>query len=626
MSVMQRNAYGGTATGEPLPIAPAQLQRQAVMDQLGTTPRAQPQAPGPASAFQRGGQVTQLPGSGVGGKVGDMALGLGTQVAGHLVSSVGQNAAQQGVSSVASQVGGRAASLGAGAASLGTGAGISIGTDLLAKKLRVNEEAPTFGGAFGDLTDDMGRRFQGTGGGIASNAVKYAGYGANPGLVAATGGLSIAAGALGGVIKGAITKHAPSAFTDFKVEDAAQAINGAYEKYLGRPASQDEIQTHLVNQGWNPTGGDRWVGEKNLTGDHGVLAAIRDSPEAAQRATRGAVMDQLGTPPGGAAEPPRNAVQGQMGAMAQQAPSAALDATVQSNLTPAQVKTLQDWNNGADSRRAAFQGETDRLQAAGWDGRAETRGSDVMGDQDAERAKVFGAAGLRMPGEAAGAGPTASATGGGAPFRLPTGTADGYNADGSGGFSGDGRPSGGVVSDDAGRGAGQPAGAAAAGRAGAGVTEGFDSRKYGKNDPKYVFQRIASQFDQRDPAQRDAMLQALKADPSGFFANASLNGDILDVGGGADPSFNGMTRFDVVKGLKAGGQAWVWQPADGGGGGGGQPASGGGAGVDVSRAAGGADLTGGGDTLAKLRAELQRILAGSPDRNALLAQMGGTHG
>lgn len=322
MSVMQRSGDVWTLPGNYRGQAPTQIQqadpamqRQAVIDQLApptagapasgkatTAPVATAGAPttGGASAFQRGGSVRQLPGMNTQG-LAETGVGLGAQVAGQVAKNAGQNVAQQGVSQVASKVGAPVSkgagltSFGGGAAGAATSAGIGLATGLLADKLRVKEDMPTFGGEYGDLTDDYGRRFEGTGGGVASNAVKYSGYGAAAGPV----GMAIGAG-LGAIIGGA-TKNAPSAYTDFRVEDAAEAIGKAYEKYLGRPASEEEIRQQLIGQGWNASGGDRWVGEKNLTGEGGVLSQIQHSPEAqAFKATgkpataRAAVVDQLG--------------------------------------------------------------------------------------------------------------------------------------------------------------------------------------------------------------------------------------------------------------------------------------------------------------------------------------------
>jgi hypothetical protein len=287
MSVMTPDQLRqGQPAGDPrrqLPIEPAQLQRQAVMDQLGTQqapaapavqplPGAQPTASA-GGAFARGGSVKQLPGLDK-NKLAEMGASTTAGVAGKLLGNTAGGAA--------------------------AGAGINLATGAIADKLKVKEEMPTFGGEFGHLTDDYGRRFEGTGGGIASNAVRYAGYGANPALVAATGGLSVAAGAIGGAIKGAVTKNAPSAFTDFRSEDAADAIGKAYQEYYGRPATEDEIRGAMVGQGWDEKGGDRWMGEKPL---NYVLGAIKGNA-ATEQAQRAALLEQMGTGGGAPAGEP----------------------------------------------------------------------------------------------------------------------------------------------------------------------------------------------------------------------------------------------------------------------------------------------------------------------------------
>ncbi|HEX5010214.1 MAG TPA: hypothetical protein VFY71_07420 [Planctomycetota bacterium] len=264
----------------------------ALLEQMtGQAPAAQTQpvasSPGQSfSAFQRGGQVKQLPGMDTKG-LAEAAGGAGLEGARALAGTGGQ-AAKTGMS---------ATSFGSGAAGAATSAGIGLATGYLADKMRVKEDMPTFGGEFGDLTDQYGRRFEGTGGGIGSNAVRYAGYGA------AGGPIGMGVGALAGAIVGAATKNAPSAYTDFSVEDAADAIGKAYQKYLGRPASEEEIRNQLIGQGWDPNGGDRWVGEKGLRGDAGVLAQIRDSDEAKQFAATGLNANQRAEQAAQAANP-----------------------------------------------------------------------------------------------------------------------------------------------------------------------------------------------------------------------------------------------------------------------------------------------------------------------------------
>jgi hypothetical protein len=97
---------------------------------------------------------------------------------------------------------------------------------------------------------------------------------------------------------------------------------------------------------------------------------------------------------------------------------------------------------------------------------------------------------------------------------------------------------------------------------------GFDQGKLDDathQTPKYVFARIAAQYDVKDPAQRQAMLAALKADPSGYFKNASLGGskgDILNTGS-TDPKFEGINQFDIIFAAGEGGKGWTWQPLGG---------------------------------------------------------------
>jgi hypothetical protein len=102
---------------------------------------------------------------------------------------------------------------------------------------------------------------------------------------------------------------------------------------------------------------------------------------------------------------------------------------------------------------------------------------------------------------------------------------------------------------------------------------GFDAGKFddpAHNTPKYVFARIAAQFDVKDPAQRQQMLAALKADPSGYFKNATLSGskgDQLVINGALDPKFEGINAFDIIFAAGEGGKGWTWQPLGGAGGG-----------------------------------------------------------
>jgi hypothetical protein len=131
----------------------------------------------------------------------------------------------------------------------------------------------------GDILDDYQRRGGGTGG-AGKGALSGASMGASIGSIIPVLGTGAGAGigAIAGGITGAIKKHAKSAPTDFKVGDAEDAVQRAYQTYLGRPAMPDEIQSQLSGQGYRGTG--RWVGESGLMS---VLKAIQDSEEARGR-------------------------------------------------------------------------------------------------------------------------------------------------------------------------------------------------------------------------------------------------------------------------------------------------------------------------------------------------------
>lgn len=92
--------------------------------------------------------------------------------------------------------------------------------------------------------------------------------------------------------------------------------------------------------------------------------------------------------------------------------------------------------------------------------------------------------------------------------------------------------------------------------------EGFDFGKLDakKQDPKYVFANLAQNYDVTNADQRSKLVDALRSDPSGFFKNASLDGDILH--GSYNPDTGGYGDVDIIKGLKAGGQGWQWGAVD----------------------------------------------------------------
>lgn len=91
-----------------------------------------------------------------------------------------------------------------------------------------------------------------------------------------------------------------------------------------------------------------------------------------------------------------------------------------------------------------------------------------------------------------------------------------------------------------------------------GQLQGFDAGKLDaqKNDPKYVFAKYAQGLNVQDPNDRAKLQDLLRGDQSGFFKNATLDGDILH--GAYDPATGGTGDVDVIKGLKAGGEGWQW--------------------------------------------------------------------
>jgi hypothetical protein len=167
-----------------------------------------------------------------------------------------------------------------GVAGMGAGIGINMAGNALADRVRVKEDPVNFGenDQWADLMGRYGRRHEGTGGGVHSGAIRGATMGSNPALLAATGGISAGVGALGGAIAALATKNAPSAYTDFAAGDGARGIQDAYQQFLGRQGSDEEILGHMRNVGFRPEQGHRWLGQ-DATFD--ILSAVRDSPEAA---------------------------------------------------------------------------------------------------------------------------------------------------------------------------------------------------------------------------------------------------------------------------------------------------------------------------------------------------------
>jgi len=263
----------------------------------------------------------------------------------------------------------------------------------------------------------MQRRNEGSGfgGSMTGGIGQGASYGATVGSIVPVIGTTIGGivgGALGG-IGNALSRNASTATTDFSTQDALKGVGQAYQSYLGREGSQDELMGHLQNQGLKP--GGQWVGEQGMGA---VLQAIQNSPEAQAYA----MQQALGTQP---TEQP------------------------------------------------------------------------IPGDELTPLPKAVPSVGQ---------------------YR--------------------------------------------------GQLEGFASNKLDSahQSPKYTFARLAQNYDVKDPAQREQLLAALKADPSGYFKDASWGGankDRLVVGGQLDPKFGGINTFDVIRNAAGGGDAWQWGPEDG---------------------------------------------------------------
>lgn len=107
---------------------------------------------------------------------------------------------------------------------------------------------------------------------IGGDAMK----GASMGSVA--GPFGMAGGAVVGGIVGAARKHAPSAYSDFYLDDARQILRDASKNELGRQLPDSAIDQALQGQGLQQ--GDEWVGQQSL--DY-IIQQLKQSPEAQQR-------------------------------------------------------------------------------------------------------------------------------------------------------------------------------------------------------------------------------------------------------------------------------------------------------------------------------------------------------
>jgi hypothetical protein len=279
---------------------PAERERQALYAASGRV--GQPQRTGvgakppvyqsPSMGLSTGGQARGKTSyqPGMGPAYTQMGLGLGADIAGRQAT----NALMKGGTSALT--GAATPAWASGAAGMGAGIGINMAGNWLAEKKRVKEDVIDFGN-HGDLIGQYGRRLEGTGGGLEHGAIKGATMGSNPALLAATGGISAGVGALAGLTAAAVTKNAPSAYTDLTVQDGEAGLRDAYRTYLGREGSDEEIMGRIRGQGWKE--GQRWMGQNPLL-EH--MDEIQGSPEAqAYRARQGAVEAPEAVP--GANEP-----------------------------------------------------------------------------------------------------------------------------------------------------------------------------------------------------------------------------------------------------------------------------------------------------------------------------------
>jgi hypothetical protein len=244
-------------------------------------------------------------GTGRGSAIGDTVAGFGVdtlapQIAGHVGNYVAQD-----VASVAARAGGEAgtgAGIGAGFGGAAGAAGLGLATELGSAYLKPKGQAPTES-PYGDLTDQYRRREEGSGEGIAGGAVKWGGRGAQVGAEfggPVGAGIGAGVGALAGAIGGAFTKNAKSAYSDFRTQDAVEAIKKMYQTRGGRLPTEQEVEQILVGQGMDAADARQhtgFVGEKGL---YSVLNSL-DKNFAAERQH---LVDQAGSTPGGTGAAP----------------------------------------------------------------------------------------------------------------------------------------------------------------------------------------------------------------------------------------------------------------------------------------------------------------------------------
>lgn len=133
--------------------------------------------------------------------------------------------------------------------------------------------------------DPYTRRNEGSPG-VGASAARGASIGSGAGPIGA--GVGAAAGAIAALF----SKNAPTAMTDFRIEDARQIISQAHRDALGRDITPQELDQTIRGQGWEP--GDRWMGQDQLAyvldqfAQHAAAEQAAQGPEQAVTPTAAA--------------------------------------------------------------------------------------------------------------------------------------------------------------------------------------------------------------------------------------------------------------------------------------------------------------------------------------------------
>lgn len=181
----------------------------------------------------------------------------------------------------------------------GAAVGIGIGGEILGRLLKPKHDAPNMTSPFASYLNSYKRREEGSGDGVLGGASKWGGRGASLGSVIPGVGTAIGAGtgAVAGALGNLFTKNARSAYTDFNVADAKQAIRDIYLREGGRAADEAEVDRIVAGQGLKP--GGKWVGEKGMMS---VLDNLRSNfrkeaqqdPNAEAARAQRALLAQMG--------------------------------------------------------------------------------------------------------------------------------------------------------------------------------------------------------------------------------------------------------------------------------------------------------------------------------------------